>query len=73
MTFLAICYVGSPRDAGGVKSDLLFDILARLRGADIPLLRPQDLVLRSSGGASELAGPTAAGAPKSATDPDPSS
>ncbi|SFW18689.1 Small-conductance mechanosensitive channel [Luteibacter sp. UNCMF366Tsu5.1] len=70
MTFMAICYVGSPRDAGGVKSDLLFDILARLRGAEIPLLRPQDLVLRTGGGAPELTGPTAAGAPKSATDPD---
>lgn len=71
MTFVAICYVGSPRDAGGVKSDLLFDIIARLRGADIPLLRPQDLVLRSGGNMGDLIGPSAVGAPKASTDPDP--
>ncbi|MDF3981727.1 DUF3772 domain-containing protein [Luteibacter sp. PPL201] len=62
MTFLVICYVGSPRDAGGVKSDLLFDIVARLRAANIPLLRPQDLVLRSV--------PQDAAGPGAATEPD---
>jgi small-conductance mechanosensitive channel len=73
MTFAAVCYVGSPRDVGGVKSDLLFDIIARLRGAEIPLLRPQDLVLRSGGNVGDLLGPTGAGAPKASTDPDPAS
>ncbi len=71
MMFVATCYVGSPRDVGNVKSDLLFDIIARLRGADIPLLRPQDLVLRSGGAMPEMPGPpgpTAAGAPKASTD-----
>jgi small-conductance mechanosensitive channel len=68
MTFVATCYVGGPRDVGGVKSDLLFDIIARLRGAEIPLLRPQDLVLRSGGVMADVAGPTAAGAPKASTD-----
>jgi len=72
MMFVATCYVGSPRDVGGVKSDLLFDIIARLRGADIPLLRPQDLVLRSGGNTPEMPGPTGAAAPKASTD-DPSS
>jgi potassium-dependent mechanosensitive channel len=70
MTFAIVCYVGSPRDVGGVKSDLLFDIIARLRGADIPLLRPQDLVLRSGGSLQDITGPTAAGAPKASTDPE---
>ncbi|SEN32443.1 Small-conductance mechanosensitive channel [Luteibacter sp. UNCMF331Sha3.1] len=70
MTFAATCYVGSPRDVGNVKSDLLFDIIARLRGAAIPLLRPQDLVLRSGGSLPDVVGPTAAGAPKASTDPD---
>lgn len=70
MTFMAICYVGSPRDTGGVKSDLLFDIIARLRDAGIPLLRPQDLVLRSGGSVGDLVGPTGADAPKASTDPD---
>jgi len=68
MTFVATCYVGGPRDVGGVKSDLLFDIIARLRGADIPLLRPQDLVLRSGGSMADVTGPTAASAPKASTD-----
>ncbi|MEX1826717.1 DUF3772 domain-containing protein [Luteibacter sp. CQ10] len=62
MTFMAICYVGSPRDAGGVKSDLLFDIIARLREANIPLLRPQDMVLRSV--------PSEPVAPGASTEPD---
>jgi small-conductance mechanosensitive channel len=70
MTFSITCYVGSPRDVGGVKSDLLFEIIARLRGADIPLLRPQDLVLRSGGNMGDLIGPTGAAAPKASTDPD---
>ncbi|WP_426284980.1 DUF3772 domain-containing protein [Luteibacter sp. E-22] len=73
MTFVATCYVGSPRDVGSVKSDLLFDIIARLRGAEIPLLRPQDLVLRSGGNMGDLPGPTGAGAPKASIDPDPAS
>jgi small-conductance mechanosensitive channel len=68
MTFTIICYVGSPRDVGGVKSDLLFDIIARLRAADIPLVRPQDLVLRSGGAGPDLLGPTAASAPKASTE-----
>jgi small-conductance mechanosensitive channel len=72
MTFAVTCYVGSPRDVGGVKSDLLFDIIARLRNSDIPLLRPQDLVLRSGGSMQDMIGPTAGSAPKASTD-DPSS
>ena len=70
MTFAATCYVGGPRDVGGVKSDLLFDFIARLRGAEIPLLRPQDLVLRTGSHAPDIAGPSGAGAPKASTDPD---
>jgi small-conductance mechanosensitive channel len=72
MTFAVVCYVGGPRDVGNVKSDLLFDIIARLRNSDIPLLRPQDLVLRGGGSMSDVVGPTAAAAPKASTD-DPSS
>ncbi|TCV94569.1 small-conductance mechanosensitive channel [Luteibacter rhizovicinus] len=69
MMFVATAYVGSPRDVGNVRSDLLFDVLARLRGADIPLLRPQDLVLRSTG--SDVPGPNASGTPVSSTDAPP--
>jgi small-conductance mechanosensitive channel len=46
MNFVATCFVDGPRAAGGVKSDLLFEILKRLRDAAIPLIRPQDMVIR---------------------------
>ncbi|MEO9079819.1 MAG: DUF3772 domain-containing protein [Rhodanobacter sp.] len=41
MTFNCVAYVNSPRDAGGVKSELLFEILDRLRTARLPLIRAQ--------------------------------
>lgn len=37
LIFQAICYVASPRLAGGVRSDLLFAMLEGLREADLPL------------------------------------
>ncbi len=40
LTFLAIGYVSNPRNAGGVKSDLLFTILESLRGAGLALSPP---------------------------------
>lgn len=41
MTFNCVAYVGSPRDVAGVKSELLFEILERLRVARLPLIRAQ--------------------------------
>ena len=41
MTFNCVAYVGSPRDTGGVKSELLFELLQRLRRARLPLVRAQ--------------------------------
>jgi small-conductance mechanosensitive channel len=41
MTFNCVAYVSSPRDASGVKSELLFEILERLRAARLPLIRAQ--------------------------------
>lgn len=41
MTFNCVAYVNSPRDASGVKSELLFEILERLRAARLPLIRAQ--------------------------------
>jgi small-conductance mechanosensitive channel len=49
MTFVATAYVRNPRDAGGVKSDLLFEILQRLRDADLPMTSPQSMVVRTLG------------------------
>lgn len=40
LTFLAIGYVSNPRNAGGVRSDLLFGILAALRDAGLALSPP---------------------------------
>ena len=47
MTFNCIAYVNSPRDVGGVKSDLLFEVLERLRVAKLPLTRAQNMLVRN--------------------------
>ncbi|RLM18210.1 mechanosensitive ion channel protein [Brenneria alni] len=43
-------YVNSPRLVGAAKSDLLFEIIKRLRQANIPLAVPQRMVLENSAG-----------------------
>ncbi|MFX5634126.1 hypothetical protein ABTE18_19780, partial [Acinetobacter baumannii] len=48
ITLTVTGFVSSPRIAGGTKSDLLFDILKRLRAAEIPLTNPQTLRLVNS-------------------------
>ncbi|AIF48514.1 DUF3772 domain-containing protein [Dyella japonica] len=47
MMFVCTAYVGNPREAGTVKSDLLFEIIDRLRKAGLPLTTPQDMVVRT--------------------------
>ena len=47
LTFACTAYVTSPRDVGGVKSALLFEILDRLREARLPLTRAQNMVVRN--------------------------
>jgi potassium efflux system protein len=47
MTFACIAYVNSPRDVGNVKSDVLFEMLERLRAARLPLTSPQSMVVRT--------------------------
>jgi len=49
MNFTATAYVRSPRDASNVKSDMLFDILERLRVAQLPLSTPQSMLVRNLG------------------------
>ncbi len=41
-------YVASPRMVSGAKSDLLFEIIKRLRTASIPLASPQKMVLENA-------------------------
>ncbi|HEY0200410.1 MAG TPA: mechanosensitive ion channel domain-containing protein, partial [Burkholderiaceae bacterium] len=45
LVFLAIGYVANPRDASGVRSDLLFDILESLRDAGLALSPPATTTL----------------------------
>lgn len=47
MVFSAYAYTRSPRDASTVKSDLLFAVLAKLREQNLPLIRAQDMVVRT--------------------------
>jgi small-conductance mechanosensitive channel len=49
MTFSITSYVRSPRDVTAVKSEILFDILARLRAANLPLSTPTSMVVRTLG------------------------
>jgi potassium-dependent mechanosensitive channel len=49
MTFTGVAYVRSPRDASAVKSDMLFDMLARLEKAQLPLSTPQSMIVRNLG------------------------
>ncbi|MEP7097760.1 MAG: DUF3772 domain-containing protein [Dokdonella sp.] len=45
LIFIAIAYIANPRQAGSVRSDLLFDILARLRAEQIALSTPYSVKL----------------------------
>lgn len=47
MMFVCTAYVSSPRNAGDVKSDVLFEIIDRLHKANQPLTTPQDMVVRT--------------------------
>lgn len=49
MTFTGVAYVRSPREASAVKSALLFDVLARLAKAQLPLSSPQSMIVRNLG------------------------
>ncbi|MDG2536605.1 DUF3772 domain-containing protein [Dyella jiangningensis] len=47
LMFVCTAYVTNPRDGGNVKSDLLFEIINRLRESNMPLTTPQDMVVRT--------------------------
>ncbi len=51
LVFVAVGYITNPRQAGQVRSDLLFDILARLRGRGIALSMPYQVNLGHADGA----------------------
>lgn len=45
LMFIAIAYIANPRQSGNVRSDVLFDILARLRAEQIALSTPYSVKL----------------------------
>jgi small-conductance mechanosensitive channel len=45
LIFIAIGYIANPRQTGSVRSDLLFELLGRLRAERIALSSPQDIKL----------------------------
>ncbi len=61
LMFNASGCVGSPRAAYGVRSELLFDMLERLRQADLPLSKPATMLLAPAPQAAQAPGvPSAA-------------
>ncbi|WP_038501074.1 DUF3772 domain-containing protein [Janthinobacterium agaricidamnosum] len=48
LMFNATGFVPSPRLAYGVRSSLLFDLLKRLRAADMPISKPSTMILSSA-------------------------
>ncbi|MEJ8854314.1 DUF3772 domain-containing protein [Variovorax robiniae] len=65
LIFQAIAFVGSPRLAGGVRSDLMFEILDALRTAELPLSVPTMMV--TSGAATPMATPAESPPPPAQT------
>lgn len=59
LTFLAIGYVSNPRNAGGVRSDLLFTILSGLREAGLALSPPATTAVAPYAAGSLPGSPTA--------------
>jgi small-conductance mechanosensitive channel len=48
LVFVAVAFIANPRQSGGVRSELLLDVLARLRAENIALSSPQQIRLRRS-------------------------
>jgi len=48
LVFIGIAFVDNPRQAGAVRSDLLLDILARLREAGVAMVAPHEISLRGA-------------------------
>ncbi len=51
VAFNSFCYVSSPRDTYGVRSDLFFALLQRMAAEGIELQAPQDIRVSRAGGA----------------------
>ena len=60
LVFNATAYVASPRLSYGVRSDLLFEVLKRLREAKLPMSLPSTMLLRQDGPVQLLDSPSVA-------------
>jgi len=49
LVFIGVAFIDNPRQTGSIRSEILLDILARLRDAGIPMVAPQEVTLRSTG------------------------
>ena len=50
LIFVGVAFIPNPRQAGGVRSEILLDLLARLREAGIAMVKPQEVAYRTVGG-----------------------
>src|SRR6185312_8594447 len=50
LIFVGVAFIANPRQAGSIKSDILLDILARLREGGIEMVKPQEVAYRTLGG-----------------------
>jgi small-conductance mechanosensitive channel len=46
LVFIGVAYIDNPRQTGAIRSELLLDILARLRDAGIQMVSPHEIALR---------------------------
>jgi potassium efflux system protein len=46
LIFVGVAFIDNPRQAGAIKSAILLDILARLREAQIAMVKPQEVAYR---------------------------
>ena len=49
LIFVGVAFIDDPRQAGAIRSDILLDVLGRLRDAGIRMAAPQELTLQRAG------------------------
>ena len=49
LIFIGVAFIDDPRQAGAIRSDILLDVLARIRNAGIRMAAPQELRLQRPG------------------------
>ena len=49
LIFIGVAFIDNPRQTGAIRSELLLDILARLRSAGVQMVSPQEIALRRQG------------------------